>query len=149
MKNKITDQLNIIYGQDLLSGLSEDQVKLLPCTKNDVAAAKKILALPETEENFPFLLTWLKDMNWPVAKVLSPYLAKIGVPLKNDIVKIFNGNDVMWQYWILVELIDVPNLSLAKVLENELSHLSSTTCDTDIKKQAENIINKLHSSGKA
>lgn len=148
MKNKIMDQLNIIYGQDLLSGVSEDQIKLLPCTKNDVDAAEKILAQPDVENILPLLLIWMKDMNWPVAKILSPYLAKKGGALKNDIIKIFNSEDVMWQYWVLVELVDVPNFRLAKVLENELSHLSSTTPDIDIKKQAETIICKLHSNGK-
>lgn len=143
--NKLINQLKIIYGEDLLSKLSEDQLQLLPVTKIDVATAKKILILPheEVEKIIPFLLVWLKDINWPVAKVLSPYLAIKGSLVKNDIIKIFKGNDVMWKYWILVELVDVQDLKLAKLIKDELLLLTSDNNDASLQEEAKRIIQKI------
>ena len=146
MKKDTIDQLTPIYGRDLLSELSEDLLKLLPFNKEDVSAAERITALPleKIEPIIPPLLTWLQDLNWPVAQVLTPYLKGMGIKLQQEIAKILEGNDVMWQYWVLVELVNVPDLSLAKSLEDKLTKIISGDCDPTVKEEAQKIIQKLH-----
>lgn len=51
------------------------------------------------------LMDWLKDYNWPVAKVLAPFLADIGRPLVPFIDHVFSTRDETWQYWMIVCLI--------------------------------------------
>lgn len=43
--------------------------------KFDEKNAKIIIALgyPENRDYLSHLLSWLKDMNWPVAKIIQPY----------------------------------------------------------------------------
>ncbi|UTC64614.1 DUF5071 domain-containing protein [Treponema sp. OMZ 788] len=84
---------------------------MMPKDKFDLDTCKNFYDL--TDEAFleiaPELLTWLQDGNWPI----FPEIIKV-FTLKQDIVideisKIFDTSDVIWQYWILSEL--YPNLS--------------------------------------
>ena len=54
----------------------------------------------------------MQDINWPVAKVLIPFLAGIGEPLAPHLRMIFE--DHVWKYWVLDKLVaPSPNLALA------------------------------------
>lgn len=139
------DHLKIIYNTNLLSSLNNEQIKLLPKSKNDVSTAKKILDLPlnQTEKLLPLLLMWLQDLNWPVAQVLSPYLSANSLLIKSDIIEVLKGDDVMWQYWVLHELVDSSDLTLAKELENLLLVILTKNSDSSIKQLVEKILKKL------
>jgi Domain of unknown function (DUF5071) len=78
---------------------------------------------PGVEPVLPQLLEWLKDYNWPVARVLAPFVAQIGDPLVPYLKPIFDGNDLIWKHWIIdVVLSDTP-LSVVKQFRDELEHL--------------------------
>lgn len=80
-----------------------DTTHLLPVDKHDLPKAEAIVALgyPAVEELLPALLAWMQDPNWPVAKVLMPFLAGIGEPLAPHLCAIFESDDDVWKYWVL------------------------------------------------
>jgi hypothetical protein len=61
------------------------------------------------------LVEWLQDCNWPVAHVLSPFLASIGKPLVSHIRNVLQTNDGAWKYWVIARLL--PSLPEADALE--------------------------------
>lgn len=63
------------------------------------------LGYPAVAEHLPELLVWLQDMNWPGARTIAEFLVSIGIPLVPHILKILNGDDEDWIYWILIELV--------------------------------------------
>lgn len=81
---------------------------LVPEDKHDLQAAERAVALgyPGVEPVLGDLLEWLQDRNWPVARVLEPFLASIGKPLIPHIDRVFRSDDYVWQYWIVVCLIE-------------------------------------------
>ena len=68
---------------------------LLPVDKHDLPKAEAIVALgyPAVDALLPALLAWMQDINWPVTKVLTPFLAGIGEPLAPHLRAIFNSAD--------------------------------------------------------
>ena len=56
---------------------------LIPKSKSDLETANRAVAAgyPAVKPVLGELVEWLKDYNWPVAHVLAPFLAKIGIPL--------------------------------------------------------------------
>lgn len=80
---------------------------MIPKDKFDVEAVERLKTLPANElvPLLPELMTWMQDMNWPVAKpvveLLLTYPNEI-TPLIDDVLM---GEDDMWIYWCLVELI--------------------------------------------
>lgn len=138
-------QLETLYGPALLSGISDDLQELLPKGKGDTDTAWKVLERDpaDLEPILPMLLTWMQDLNWPVARVLSPYLAKVGLPLVPHLRRVLKGEDVMWQYWIIVELLDVPDMLMARKLSPEISRLMGAHIDPSVREKAESIHKKL------
>ena len=85
----------------------EDVHSLLPRHKSDTARAAALVALgyPAIAPVLPRLIEWLQDMNWPVAQVLVPLLASIGPPVAPLVRDVLAGNDTMWKYWLLYEVV--------------------------------------------
>ena len=84
-----------------------DIQSLVPSNKLDLETAKMAIAagFPRVEPILPALLEWLQDLNWPVARVLAPFLASIGEPMIPHLERIFSTDDYIWQYWIIECLI--------------------------------------------
>ena len=78
--------------------------ELLPHEKGDTERAEAIVALgyPAVAPILPDLIEWLQDCNWPVAHVLSPFLAQIGLPLLPPVRAVLATNDYQWKYWVLL-----------------------------------------------
>lgn len=98
---------------------------LLPAHKLDTDAASKLVALgfPAVEPVLPALLEWLQDMNWPVARVVQPFLAGIGAPLAPPIRTVFASGDSLWKYWVIQGVVgECP--ALARALAPELERLA-------------------------
>ncbi len=75
--------------------------ELIPKNKGDIETAERLknYSYEEIKTIVPELLTWIQDMNWPVAGPVSNYLESISEYLTDDIIKILNGNDDVWKYW--------------------------------------------------
>jgi Domain of unknown function (DUF5071) len=86
-----------------------DATELVPQHKSDLERANAAVAAgsPAVEPVLGDLLTWLQDMNWPVARTLAPFLATIGLPLVPHVRAALDGDDLVWKYWIVSSLLRV------------------------------------------
>lgn len=51
------------------------------------------------------LLEWIQDINWPIAGDIATLLSAHTNSLKPEILLILEGNDSMWKYWCIWQLI--------------------------------------------
>lgn len=83
----------------------------LPAHKCDLVAAEKIvtMGMPAIEPILGGILEWFQDYNWPVAKVLERVFYGMGVEVVPHIKRVFESDDDVWKYWIIVSVL--PKLS--------------------------------------
>ena len=83
------------------------KMNIIPIDKCDFDSIKKLQAcsdkevLPYTEE----LLTWIQDVNWPVAAPICMRLSMLGEKITEPIVSILNSNDSIWKYNVITQII--------------------------------------------
>ncbi|MBB4006490.1 DUF5071 domain-containing protein [Allorhizobium taibaishanense] len=108
-----------------LSRIPSDLHEFIPADKTDLEAvtALKASLYERLRPILPVLLTWMQDLNWPVAQALVPVLASIGAHLVKDLEPILHSEDEMWKYWILTCLVDTPDGALAKALQPALQKI--------------------------
>ena len=114
---------------------SRDELsKYLPKHKSDYENTQYLISLgyPIIEPILPELLEWVQDINWPVARLLAPFLISIGANLKPYIIPILHGNDSVWKYWIISSI-------LSPMSEKELIEFKDPLVD---------VINNLSESDK-
>lgn len=85
---------------------------LLPRSKQDIKRVKGLMALgyPAIAPVLPELLTWLQDINWPIAEPVSLLLATVGAPLVPHARKVLEGDDDLWKTGVLISFQDVPEI---------------------------------------
>jgi hypothetical protein len=71
------------------------------------------------------LLEWLKDYNWPVARIITPALISVGTALVPHVRTILVGNDDMWKYWIISKVI-AGSPELTEALRSDLTAIAET-----------------------
>ena len=105
---------------------------LVPKSKLDLETANRVVAAgyPGVEPVLGELVEWLQDYNWPVAHVLAPFLAEIGMPLVPHIDHVFSTTDETWKYWMIVCLIS-RNDDLFKHYKQKLIQYSEQPTDDD------------------
>ncbi|MBO9558425.1 MAG: DUF5071 domain-containing protein [Caulobacter sp.] len=125
---------------------------LLPEDKLDIDAVARLVTegYPAIQPLLPDLLTWMQDINWPVAQALQPFLASIGASLAPLVRTILNTNDDVWKYWVVACLV-AESRPLILALEPELKKLAYTPTPGEqgerIDRLAENILRRLASGG--
>jgi hypothetical protein len=79
---------------------------LIPKHKSDTDAARRAgtAGYPVIEPILGDLLAWMQDMNWPVATEIEAVLQLVGAPLSPHILKVLQGDDDIWKYWVLTRL---------------------------------------------
>jgi hypothetical protein len=84
---------------------------LIPNSKYDLDRARAAVeaGYPAVDPILGGLLEWLQDDNWPVARILTPFLQSIGAPLVPYIWHVLRTNDDVWKCWVIGVLI--PSLS--------------------------------------
>lgn len=75
-----------------------------PKHKGDTEAVTllKNYSYKEIKPIVPELLTWLQDLNWPVAGPMALYLQTIAVHITDDIITVLKGKDEVWKYWLVL-----------------------------------------------
>ena len=93
---------------------------LIPKDKFDFETVEKLknYSFDEIEPIIPNLLEWLQDMNWPVSRPLANFLVPYSEEISSEILKILQGKDEMWKYWIL--------LTFGKSIKNKSVHQEIT-----------------------
>ncbi|MEW5940481.1 MAG: DUF5071 domain-containing protein [Chloroflexota bacterium] len=128
--------------------------KLLPKDKGDTDNARAIIALeyPAIAPVLPDLMEWLQDFNWPVAKVIAPYLATIGEPLIPEVIRVLHTNDDIWKMWVLSLIVINMPVHIAMRLRNEIERIvaNPTVGETEqgVVEVAEEILHKIESNEK-
>jgi hypothetical protein len=98
---------------------------LLPRNKFDTANAEAVVAAgyPAVEPLLPRLIEWLQDANWPVARVLAPFLAGIGAHMEPHVRQVLQTTDEIWKYWVL-ECMVGSSSELRLLLQPELERIA-------------------------
>jgi len=80
---------------------------IVPKHKSDQEACDHLIIAPDAEvlAHIDPLLACLQDINWPIAAPVSDRLAALGIELAHPIMKILNGSDEIWKYWIISHLL--------------------------------------------
>lgn len=99
---------------------------LIPQGKGDFDRARAAIAVgyPAVEPIFPALLKCLQDMNWPIAFVVGRFLSRVGAPLPPHLRAILAGNDEIWKYWIVGDVIG-SNAELFAMFHDDLNRLAN------------------------
>jgi hypothetical protein len=102
-----------------------DQRALVPSSKFDLDSAERAVACgwPGVEPVLPQLLEWLQDYNWPVAHILAPFVARIGDPVAPYLRPIFDGDDLLWKYWIINAVLADAPLTVVEQFRPDLERL--------------------------
>ena len=114
--------------------MSENIKDLLPRNKQDMERAQAIAALnyADTVQFFPELITWLQDINWPVAQVIAPYLAQAGLSSVPAIRRVLQTDDHIWKYWVLSAVVAEASPEVAITLKSELERLVTSPSTDEI-----------------
>ncbi len=105
-------------------------LELLPKSKFDDSNIERLSQL-STEQMKPLigsLLSWLQDMNWPIAKKVLPVIAEhqeIAMPHVSSVLSGCGGYDWLWIYWILQYLFPLLKEQNVQLVKSELEFLSS------------------------
>jgi hypothetical protein len=99
---------------------------LVPNDKSDVrrAEAAARAGYPAVAPILGRLIEWLQDYNWPVARVLVPFLQTIGAPLVPHIWHVLRTDDQVWKYWVIGTLIQSLPEDAAREFRPELERLA-------------------------
>jgi hypothetical protein len=105
----------------------EPHQHLLPQNKFDDEAVDRLELLP-ARDLLPLagaLLTWLQDMNWPIAERVARLLAPHVAAIEADILKVFASNDEVWEAWVINCLLWIaPPESITPALQQELRRIA-------------------------
>lgn len=106
--------------------------ELVPQHKSDIQRARAAVAAgyPTVEPVLGDLLTWLQDMNWPVAQALAPFLATIGLPLAPHVRAVLDGDDLVWKYWIVHSVLGASR-PLAEAFRADVERLASSPTESE------------------
>jgi hypothetical protein len=89
--------------------LTPEQEALLPSGKHDIVAVQKlrVLKCEEVKPLVEFLLTWLQDINWPIAlpiaEILSQHPGILGNPVLN--ILLLEKSDDSWRNYVLEHIV--------------------------------------------
>lgn len=101
-------------------------MNFIPSDKYDIQACKQLELTPQ-DEVLPFiseLLVWLQDYNWPVAPFVKQKIIQFDKELINPLKVILSGDDVIWKYFILTQLIPEVKSNVLSSLQPELKRLA-------------------------
>jgi hypothetical protein len=115
-----------------------DPKTLVPVDKHDLRRANAAVAAgyPAVEAILDQLLLWLADINWPVAQVLAPFLATIGLPLAPHVRRALDGDDQVWKYWVVLEVIR-RSRPLAEAFRADLERLARRPNPAEAKEEVD------------
>jgi hypothetical protein len=105
----------------------------VPRHKQDIARAEAAVTAgwPAAAPVLPDLLEWLQDYNWPVAKVLAPFLATTGLSALPHIKRILDSDDDIWKYSILSFVVG-PQPEVVAALQLELERIVLRRADGEV-----------------
>jgi hypothetical protein len=120
--------------------------KQLPSIKNkhDIKTVQIIakLGYPTIQPILPYLLSWIQDLNWPVAEPLQRLFLSIGEPIYPFIKNIFRTDDDDWKFSCLIMLRNLSNEQLLN-FKDELNLLATEPTPGEIASGTDTEANEL------
>ncbi len=115
-----------------------DSHPLKPRDKFDTERATAAVAAgyPAVAPVLSDLFEWVQDANWPVARVLAPFLASLGDAVVPEIRRVLKGSDDGWKYVVLAHVVGVAP-SLVAPLRQELERILESPTSGE---QAEEVV---------
>jgi hypothetical protein len=94
--------------------------------KSDIEHAEALVNLgyPVVEPVLPHLLEWVQDGNWPVAHVVAPFLAKIGLPVVPAVREVLGSGDEVWKYFCIMLVVGHMTPEVSATLRPELERIA-------------------------
>lgn len=117
----------------------------LPRSKNDIDRARQIakFGFPDVAPVVPELLEWLQDGNWPVSRVLSPFLVSLGHSILPELRTVLRGQDAVWKYWCLSLVIaHLPMESLIE-LRDDIRQLAEQPSTDEIREEVDHLAKQV------
>lgn len=101
------------------------QLRIVPADKHDLTACKRLALASDAEVlvHIRELLTWLQDMNWPVARPIAARVATLGPGLAAPIREILHGDDDVWKYGVVTALLPASGRALVAALAQALDRI--------------------------
>ena len=102
-----------------------DHLASIPTDKFDteaIARARRV-GFPTLAPLLPNLLTWLQDMNWPVARPVVELLRLAGPELASPIKSVLHSRDVIWIGNVIIETSDSWHQSVWNAVECDLRRM--------------------------
>ena len=118
----------------------EALVQFVPKDKHDTATARAAVqaGYPAIAPVLPELMAWLQDYNWPVAKVLAPFLATLGIALLPQVQAVLVSDDLIWKRWVLLCVVSQSE-ELAQAVSAELLRLAHAATSSEQEEDLEEI----------
>lgn len=109
--------------------------------KSDEENARKLIAMgyPAVAPVLSHMMEWIQDMNWPVARTVAPFLASIGEPILDEVRKVFETDDLTWQYWCITEIIEKLPPQIAQQFRSELERLVHTPTSAEQREELDQV----------
>ena len=107
-------------------------------SKADFEATDAILALSDEHITplIPHLLSWLQDLNWPVARSILPRLRSLGTRAVPAIRRVLRNDDEVWKYWCINHLAD--HLThLVGPLRIEIERIATSPTEAEIAEEVD------------
>jgi len=122
-----------------------DLTTLIPQHKSDIEAAHRALeaGYPTIGPILGELLEWMQDMNWPVAIEIETILLTVGAPLAPHILRVLQGDDDVWKYWILMRLVINFNKECRALLMDECIRISNKPTPGEVMEEVNLIANDI------
>jgi hypothetical protein len=125
---------------------------LLPRHKQDFERANAVVAMgyPAVAGVLPELMTWLQDYNWPIARIIAPFLASIGRPVLPEIRRVLDSTDDIWKYWVLTYVVEELEADVIAELRPELQRLALRPTpgevEEEVDQKAQELLDRLPTS---
>lgn len=115
---------------------------LIPKDKFDFETVDRLksCSYDQIESFIPELLEWLQDMNWPISQPIAEYLLPFSEKIAPEILKILQGKDEIWKYWILVTF---GKITKDKLVLEEINRIAKNPTQEETDNEVSEIANEI------
>lgn len=120
----------------------------VPKDKHDIKAIERarLIGFPVLNPIIPELLTWLQDINWPVASECVKLLSHADSEIVPHIQSILRSDDSIWKYWILNALCPRLAPDILATLRCDIKELTTDATQNDKAEEVDQAANELLSA---
>ncbi|PKB42061.1 uncharacterized protein DUF5071 [Cellulophaga sp. RHA19] len=113
----------------------------LPKHKGDTEAVANLkdYSYKQVKPIVPELLTWLQDLNWPIAGPIALYLQSIAEYITDDIIAILRGQDEVWKYWLVLVFGTNATAPIAPKLLAEFKRIATQPTKAEIAEETQDL----------